>query len=138
MAREVKATIDATLLKIAELNAIIQDYQGEPGLLPSKLEEYSLCLKQLVAQKDGLLAQDGTPIEVAVEMLRRIDEGDNPDAFTSAVFRSSLAANQACKGKVEAVRDLRTAVHARFKTAFPEEMQRYDRLRQRTADPNVA
>lgn len=34
--------------------------------------------------------------------------------------------------------DLRTAVHARFKTAFPEEMQRYDRLRQRTADPDVA
>lgn len=25
------------LIQIAELNAIIQDYQGEPGLLPSKL-----------------------------------------------------------------------------------------------------
>ncbi len=42
--------------------------------MPGCRQEYSSCLKQLVAQKDGLLAQDGTPIEVAVEMLRYIGQ----------------------------------------------------------------
>lgn len=34
---------------------------------------------------------------------RYIDEGDNPDRFTDDVFRSSLIANQASKGKVQAI-----------------------------------
>lgn len=33
-----------------------------------------------------------------------VDGGGNPDTFTADVFRASLAANQAAKGKVQAVR----------------------------------
>jgi len=46
-----------------------------------------------------------TRTENLIEQWRSfVDGGGNPDTFTADVFRASLAANQAAKGKVLAVR----------------------------------
>ncbi|KAK2076926.1 hypothetical protein QBZ16_005154 [Prototheca wickerhamii] len=111
MAREVKAAIDGILLQAR------------------REEEYGASLQSLYELRDDLQAHDGTQLEVPVELLRSVDEGENPDAFTEAVFRSSLGANQACKGKVVAMRELHSAVERNLRETFPEEMSDYDALR---------
>jgi Transcription factor subunit Med10 of Mediator complex len=48
--------------------------------------------------------REAIAVEVPVSLLHFVDEGGNPDVFTSEIFRQCLRENQAAKGKVEAFR----------------------------------
>lgn len=49
----------------------------------------------------------GITSEWSLLRTRWVDGGGNPDAYTSALFQRTLAANQVAKGKVEALRQFR-------------------------------
>ena len=62
-----------------------------PTLHPGDCRLEPACCNQTTAQ----------PVSTSCSF---VDGGGNPDTFTADVFRASLAANQAAKGKVLAVR----------------------------------
>lgn len=43
-------------------------------------------------------------LQVPVELLRYLDDGGNPDAFTTEMFSRAHADNQQAKGRVDALR----------------------------------
>lgn len=43
-------------------------------------------------------------LQVPAELLRYLDDGGNPDAFTTEVFSRAHADNQQAKGRVDALR----------------------------------
>ncbi len=56
-----------------------------------------------MAELGGLSShREALAVDVPVELLRYIDEGGNPDAFTSEIFNRANRSNQLAKGKVEA------------------------------------
>ncbi|PRW33561.1 mediator of RNA polymerase II transcription subunit 10b [Chlorella sorokiniana] len=116
--KNVQDAIDRVLFKINELEAILGNFTGQNDLLHAKLNEYVAELGKLEAAKDDMIG-GGQPVELAVELLRAVDEGTNPDSFTVQLFRDSLAQNQASKGKVEAFRTLREQLTQQLAAAFP-------------------
>ncbi|KAL4434309.1 hypothetical protein ABPG75_000750 [Micractinium tetrahymenae] len=104
--KSVVEAIDKVLFTINELEAIVGEFGGQNELLHAKLNQYVEELGKLDGVKDNMVG-GGLPVELAVELLRAVDEGTNPDTFTVQVFRDSLAQNQASKGKVEAFKQLR-------------------------------
>ena len=61
--------------------------------------------------------REAVKVDVPVELLQHIDEGGNPDVFTSDLFKRSLRANQLSKGKVEAFRTFRCILVCLFRLA---------------------
>ena len=57
-----------------------------------------------------------------------IDEGANPDAYTSEVFARGARANQLAKGKAAALGALRDSLLAEAKALFPDAAAAYARL----------
>ncbi len=51
--------------------------------------------------------REALAVDVPVELLRYVDEGGNPDAFTSEIFQRANRSNQLVKGKVEAFASFR-------------------------------
>ncbi|KAI7844466.1 hypothetical protein COHA_001969 [Chlorella ohadii] len=126
--KNVQDAIDRVLFKINELEAILGNFTGQNELLHAKLNEYVAELGKLEAAKDDMIG-GGQPVELAVELLRAVDEGTNPDSFTVQLFRDSLAQNQASKGKVEAFRSLREQLTQQLAAAFPATVADYQQLR---------
>ncbi|KAL4423221.1 hypothetical protein ABPG77_000013 [Micractinium sp. CCAP 211/92] len=130
--KSVVEAIDRVLFTINELEAILGEFNGQNELLHAKLNEYIEELGKLEGVKDNMVG-GGLPVELAVELLRAVDEGTNPDTFTVQVFRDSLAQNQASKGKVEAFRQLRQRTTEQLQQAFPAAVSDYQALRQQPA-----
>lgn len=125
----VRESVDALLLRIAEFEAAVRECDGDPDALSARARAYLGALSDLRAQRDALVAGGGAPTEVAVEMLQAVDDGENPDAVTEDIFRSSLAANQAAKGKAVAFGRLADALADQLRERLPEEQLAYERLR---------
>ena len=61
-----------------------------------------------MSELGGLAEQRGSlAVEVPVELLKYVDEGGNPDAFTAEVFRRANRGNQLARGRVQAFARLR-------------------------------
>ncbi|EFN51713.1 hypothetical protein CHLNCDRAFT_54921 [Chlorella variabilis] len=127
--KTVQDAIDRVLFKINELEAILGEFDGNNELLHTKLNEYIEELTKLDAVKDNMIGA-GQQAELAVELLRAVDEGTNPDSFTVQLFRDSMAQNQASKGKVEAFRMLQQRVSQQLQQAYPAVAADYQQLRQ--------
>ena len=69
---------------------------ADVGGANARREKFQKDLQSL-QQKRDLLA-----VDVPVDLLRAIDEGGNPDAFTAQIFERANRANQLSKGKAEA------------------------------------
>ncbi|KDD75001.1 hypothetical protein H632_c932p0 [Helicosporidium sp. ATCC 50920] len=99
-------------------------------LLPSLTsKEYHALWKELADSRQSLVAPDGRVPEVAIELLKYLDDGDNPDTFTDDIFRAGLVANQVSKGKFTAFRKLEESLSTHLEAKFPEEWQEYQTLR---------
>ena len=46
-------------------------------------------------------------VEVPVQLVQRLDQGENPDRYVTGVFEEAMAQNQLAKGKTEALREFR-------------------------------
>lgn len=69
---------------------------------------------QLVEGLHTLSTQRGAvDLQVPVELLRYLDDGGNPDAFTTEVFSRAHADNQQAKGRVDALRCVATVLTTR-------------------------
>ncbi|KAL4860169.1 Mediator of RNA polymerase II transcription subunit 10b [Chlorella vulgaris] len=126
--KSVQEAIDKVLFKINELEAIVGEFNGNNELLHTKLNEYIQALGALEAVKDDMIS-GGQPVELAVELIKAVDEGTNPDTFTVQLFRDSMALNQASKGKVDAFRLLQQKLAQQMQVAFPDVAADYQQLR---------
>jgi len=64
-------------------------------------------------------------VKVPVDLLRYIDDGGSPDAFTAEMLKNCLEENKRSKGKVEAFRSLEKAMLAELQEQFPEDTAAY-------------
>lgn len=70
---------------------------------PSHILRVCVCRNGLVTDLGGLAShRGGLAVDIPVELLRYVDEGGNPDVFTSEIFQRANRSNQLAKGKVEA------------------------------------
>ena len=80
------------------------------GFQEDQQEEVNTALnayvKALGAVREHQAEADG--IEVPVQLIERLDEGENPDRYVTQIFREAMAQNQLAKGKTEVLREFRT------------------------------
>ncbi|KDP24502.1 hypothetical protein JCGZ_25066 [Jatropha curcas] len=87
-------------------------------------------LNGLVVELDNMVKlSEKCDIQVPMEVLNLIDEGENPDEFTRNVINSCIAKNQVTKGKTDAFKSLRKHLLEELEQAFPDEVESYREIR---------
>ncbi|KAL0052511.1 hypothetical protein WJX82_003263 [Trebouxia sp. C0006] len=130
----VKKAVWALLLRmlraVQELEQTVGSFLGDQQLLDIQLNNLIASLKDLQS-KQG--ACSGT--EVPIDVLRALDAGGNPDIATLALFTQSLQENQATKGKIQALSQLRDNLfkEAQEMTSLRQDLEAEDATKQATA-----
>ena len=89
------------------VRAFEEDQQGQVD------EALNAYVKALGAVELHRAEVDG--IEVPVQLVQRLDEGENPDRYVTAVFEEAMAQNQLAKGKVQALQEFRRLLQEALK-----------------------
>jgi hypothetical protein len=97
---------------------------------PEQQEQMEVRLQGMMTQikdisQNSWAFQD---LKVPLNMLRYMDDGGIPDAYTSETFKAALADNQASKGKVQAINQLRSELMEQLEKHMPTETQEYRAL----------
>lgn len=101
--------------QIHELETTVCDYDANQDVLQTRMCVHAPLLQQqqhaifhsnqLVEGLQTLATQrDAVDMQVPMELLRYLDDGGNPDSFTTEVFSRAQADNQQAKGRVDALR----------------------------------
>ncbi|DBA86457.1 TPA: hypothetical protein ACH3X2_005441 [Trebouxia sp. C0005] len=117
-------SLRASLLKVQELEQTVGNFSGDQQLLDVQLNNLIASLKDLQS-KQG--ACSGT--EVPIDVLRALDAGGNPDIATLDLFTQSLQENQATKGKIQALCQLRDNLSKEAQEAYPDVSSSYQALK---------
>jgi mediator of RNA polymerase II transcription subunit 10 len=117
-----KAAIKDALVKVYELQATVEDFNGDQALLTGRVDALLASFEELHGQRDG------AAFNVPLDLVRFVDEGGNPDAFFGSATRAALRDNQAAKGKVVALKSFREAILKEAAEAFPEDAAAYSGL----------
>ncbi|KAK9813489.1 hypothetical protein WJX73_001946 [Symbiochloris irregularis] len=123
-----KAKIAAVLWKIEELEATVTDFNGDQALLQERIQAYSKALETLYS--DTTAAE----VDVPLDVVKHLDEGGHPDAWTAEVFRRVRHSNQLVKGKGTDLRSLRNNLLQGLGEAYPEETAAYKAAAAATAE----
>lgn len=123
-------SVRASLLKVEELEQTVGTFSGDQTLLDIQLNNLIASLKDLQS-KQG--ACSGT--EVPIDVLRALDAGGNPDIATLDLFTQSLQENQATKGKIQALSQLRDNLSKEAQEAYPHVSSSYQALKAAPAQP---
>lgn len=105
--------------QIHELESTICDYDGNQDVLHDRVYVhnlsrnqnhchppliFSLSRSQLAANLRTLASQrDAVDLYIPMELLRYLDDGGNPDSFTTEAFERAQEDNQLAKGRIDAL-----------------------------------
>ncbi|KAL3141503.1 hypothetical protein ABBQ32_005064 [Trebouxia sp. C0010 RCD-2024] len=123
-------SVRSSLLTVQELEQTVSNFSGDQVLLDTQLNALVASLKDLQS-KQTLCGGSEVPIEV----LRALDIGGNPDISTLDLFKQGLQENQATKGKVQALQQLREDLDKELRQAYPAAFTAYSALKATPASP---
>lgn len=115
-----KQCLKRLIWKLHEIESTVCDFNGDHELLFERINKYVEELASLQSHSESV-----KDIEVPVELLRYMDEGGNPDTFTSDIFRRALRSNQQSMGKAQAFSQFRDAVEAQLQAQCPQDLAAY-------------
>ena len=87
-------------------------------------------MQELDAQKHQL-----GDISVPIELLDRLDRGENPEVYTRDVIDRTLTRNKELNGKQELYRKFRATLLAESQIEMPRETMQYRLIRERGVVP---
>lgn len=116
--------VRSSLSTVQELEQTVSHFSGDQNLLDSQVNSLIASLKDLQSKKDLCGST-----EIPIDILRALDTGSNPDISTLNLFKQGLQENQATKGKVAALEDLRNKLSTEIQQAYPEAAQSYQNLK---------
>lgn len=113
-------SVRSSLLTVQNLEHTVSNFSGDQSLLDTQLNNLVGSLKDLQSKQELC---SGT--EIPIEVLRALDAGGNPDISTLDLFKQALSQNQATKGKVQALEQLREDLNKELQQAYPEASSAY-------------
>lgn len=118
----VKQSVNQAIAAVSEAEQAATEGTSDERVLHGKLGQVVQALQQLKAAAP-LLAEE--EFAAPLELVRAVDGGQNPDLSTRDLFIKGLQANQAAKGKVQAVQGLRDELWKRLQADYPAEASAY-------------
>ncbi|KAL7747742.1 RNA polymerase II mediator complex subunit [Sorochytrium milnesiophthora] len=107
-----------TLYKLAETTLDFDD--DSQATLDQHIADY---LGELAAADQ--LCQSLDDIYVPVEVIQRVENGENPDVFTKNYMERLAAENQFTNGKIQSLKDFKSILLRQMDEMFPEECDAY-------------
>lgn len=115
----------------SKLSQVINSIERSLEQLGSQVVPVPERMNNLVMELDNMtrLADGCNKIEVPMEVVNLIDDGENPDEFTRDLLNTCIAKNQIVKGKTDAFKALRSHLLEELDHAFPDQLQTYTHIR---------
>ncbi|EGF83434.1 hypothetical protein BATDEDRAFT_22126 [Batrachochytrium dendrobatidis JAM81] len=114
-----------TLETLLKISMTVHDFQPESGpVLNTRIETLVQCLLDMNDAKAN------TDIQVPFSLLEVVENGINPDQFTSDLVQTLVDKNQKTKGRIESIKILKDEIRTQLERNYPGLASELDNITQ--------